>query len=109
MFERFPYTNFHDLNLDWILQVIKEFRESYPDIIEELNKKLDKPLFDSEGNLNEVLASNGDGTTKWMNIADQYTSIIYDAVFEWLDDHPEATTTVQDASLTIQKFTAPLK
>ena len=109
MFERFPYTNFHDLNLDWILQVIKEFRESYPDIIEELNKKLDKPLFDSEGNLNEVLASNGDGTTKWMNIADQYTSIIYDAVFEWLDDHPEATTTVQDASLTIQKFTSPLK
>lgn len=25
--ERFPYSNFHDLNLDWILQVIKKLQE----------------------------------------------------------------------------------
>lgn len=25
--EKFPYTNFHDLNLDWILQVIKKLKE----------------------------------------------------------------------------------
>lgn len=26
VFEQFPYTNFHDLNLDWILQKIKELQ-----------------------------------------------------------------------------------
>lgn len=25
--ERFPYVNFHDLNLDWILQTIKKLKE----------------------------------------------------------------------------------
>ena len=27
--ENFPYTNFHDLNLDWILNVLKEINENY--------------------------------------------------------------------------------
>ena len=31
-----------------------------------------------------------------------------EAVAEWLDDHPEATTTVQDGSLTHEKFTTKL-
>ena len=26
--ENFPYTNFHDLNLDWILRVVKEIKEA---------------------------------------------------------------------------------
>lgn len=25
LFEQFPYTNFHDLNLDWVLEQIKEW------------------------------------------------------------------------------------
>ena len=28
MFERFPYTNFHDINLDWILRKVKELEDS---------------------------------------------------------------------------------
>lgn len=27
VFENFPYTNFHDLNLDWILNKVKELDE----------------------------------------------------------------------------------
>lgn len=34
---------------------------------------------------------------------------VAEAVNEWLDDHPEATTTVQDSSLTEAKFTDDLK
>ena len=30
--ENFPYTNFHDLNLDWILKVIKKFEDNYSSI-----------------------------------------------------------------------------
>lgn len=32
MFENLPYTNFHDLNLDWIIAEIKKFREQYEGI-----------------------------------------------------------------------------
>ena len=29
MFENFPYTNFHDLNMDWILQKVKELAAEF--------------------------------------------------------------------------------
>lgn len=37
------------------------------------------------------------------------SEVVKEAVSDWLDDHPEATTTVQDASLTESKFTDTLK
>ena len=41
--EKFPYTNFHDLNLDWILKQIKEIAEAenaQNENIEELEKRV---------------------------------------------------------------------
>lgn len=38
-----------------------------------------------------------------------FTEPTQEAVDNWLDEHPEATTTVQDGSLTLQKFTETLK
>lgn len=29
MFEHFPYTNFHDMNMDWIIEVVKDFLDKY--------------------------------------------------------------------------------
>ena len=107
--ENFPYSNFHDLNLDWVIKVVKDFFTKYPELIEDINKKLNKPVFDSNGNLNDVLMSNGDGTTKWGTLGITFYPEILQAVSEWLDDHPEATTTVQDGSLTLPKFTEYLK
>ena len=31
-FERFPYTNFHDLNLDWILEQVKQWAAEWADV-----------------------------------------------------------------------------
>ena len=31
-FEQFPYTNFHELNLDWIIKQIKNFQNSLDNI-----------------------------------------------------------------------------
>ena len=31
-FEQFPYSNFHDLNLDWVLQKVKEAMQGYADL-----------------------------------------------------------------------------
>lgn len=33
LFENFPYTNFHELNLDWIIKKIKELDEKFDDAI----------------------------------------------------------------------------
>ena len=35
VFEHFPYTNFHDLNLDWILRIIKELDTEVNSFIEQ--------------------------------------------------------------------------
>lgn len=43
--ENFPYTNFHDLNLDWIIQTVKDTLKDIKnnsDSIEELEKKVAK-------------------------------------------------------------------
>ena len=40
-FNNFPYTNFHELNTDWIVQVVKKISESYPEDFEKLSAKQD--------------------------------------------------------------------
>lgn len=39
LFEQFPYSNFHELNLDWILQKIKEFDEKVGSIEDRILKE----------------------------------------------------------------------
>lgn len=36
---RFPYTNFHDINLDWILQQITELKNYVTDQIDDVIEK----------------------------------------------------------------------
>lgn len=44
MFESFPNTNFHELNLDWILAQIKEFRGWFDNlnVEDEIKAQVDK-------------------------------------------------------------------
>lgn len=48
LFEQFPYTNFHELNLDWILKQLKEFQERldqfHDTIVAECNAYTDSQL-----------------------------------------------------------------
>ena len=39
LFEQFPYSNFHELNLDWILQKIKELDEKVDSIEDRILKQ----------------------------------------------------------------------
>ena len=109
LFENFPYTNMHQLNLDWIIKVVKKFEEEYPDVMAELKKRVPYPVTDQFGEPGNVLVSNGDGSTVWVDLNPEWTEKIYEAVAEWLDEHPEATTTVEDGSLTAAKFSDQLK
>lgn len=105
-FDRFPYTDLHTLNLDWVLKITAKLREEYPTLVEEINKKLNKPLTD--GVLNDILFSNGDGTTRWESFDATIGNQIAEAVAEWLAEHPEATTTVLDGSITPAKLDTEL-
>lgn len=73
LFRNFPYTNFHEMNLDMIIRIVNELSED------------------------------------WNNFTEEWDIDIVAAVNNWLNEHPEATTTVQDGSLTEEKFSDVLK
>jgi hypothetical protein len=71
--------------------------------------KVAKPTTDPDGTSGQLLRTNGDGTTEWVDEGlptDEQTGA---AVAAWLDDHPEATTTVQDGAITPAKLNAELQ
>lgn len=70
----------------------------------DLSDKLPKPRADPDGTNGQVLSTNGDGTTTWVNQISPSDEQIGDAVSDWLEDHPEATTTVEDGSVTMAKL-----
>ena len=41
MFEGFPYTNFHQLNLDWIIKIAKDFLDQYTNIQQTITQGLE--------------------------------------------------------------------
>lgn len=77
----------------------KEAKEREDDINQLDSIKIPKPSV--EGTKGQQLLSNGDGTTIW---ADYDTSLVETTIKNWLDEHPEATSTIQDGSLTWNKF-----
>ena len=72
IFRQFPYTNFHELNLDWIINTVKDL------------------------------------AAKWDDFTANWGEKVADEVDKWLDDHPEATTTVLDHSISEIKLTEEL-
>lgn len=59
------------------------------------------PRYGTEG---QVLRTNGDGTTQWANPNLPSESAMAQAIADWLDAHPEATTTILDGSVTTPKI-----
>lgn len=72
------------------------------------NSKVPKPVTNPDGSSGQVLKSNGDGTTVWGDAATIPPETISSAVDDWLDEHPEAVTTVEDGSITKVKLATAL-
>ena len=104
----FPYTSMQEMNLDWLIRTVKILADNYPEFSEELNKKLNKPVVNPDGFLNDILLSNGDGSTRWESLDITIGNEIQEAVDTWLDEHPEATTTVQDGTISPAKLNTEL-
>lgn len=74
LFRQFPYTNFHELNLNWFLSHFNEIIAEWETFKNEINNKVDE-LIDFK---------------EWF---EQWTSTEIDnTVWEWLTAHPEAIT-----------------
>lgn len=73
---------------------------------EQISGKVSKPSGGSDGTSGQVLSTNGDGTTAWVNPFSPSGEQIGEAVADWLGDHPEATTTVEDGSITREKLSS---
>ena len=74
IFRQFPYSNFHEMNLDWLLNHMNE-------MVEEWNNY--------RANLDSDIATIKD----FIDFFEGWTGEqISDSVFEWLETHPEAIT-----------------
>lgn len=76
--------------------------------LENINSKLPRPAA-GDGEDGQVLISNGDGTTRWEDYGLPTDEQTQEAIDNWMDDHPEASTTVQDGAITKAKLNASLK
>lgn len=80
---------------DTIAQIVADFDD-------ELSAKVNKP---ASGDVSgKVLTSAGNGLTAWTDAGNPTQAQINTSVNAWLNAHPEATTTVQDRSITPQKI-----
>ena len=70
--ENFPYSNFHDLNMDWIIKIAKDFLDQYTNI--------QNTISDGEENISELTET---GLTDLQNKADNLESLLQD----WYDTH----------------------
>lgn len=103
---QFPYTNFHDMNLDWIIAICKDLATKFPKLVAEVLKKLNAP--EQEGVAGQFLVNLGNGKTEWKDMDESIAPVIIEAVYQWLDEHPEATTTVQDGAISPVKLDTEL-
>lgn len=74
MFENFPYTDLHNLNLDWIIKIAKDFLDQYTHI--------QQLIADGETSLQNLTE---EGLTQLQNKADNLESLLQ----EWFDTHSD--------------------
>lgn len=102
IFQQFPYTNFHEMNLDQIIKIMREMQDewtatkaewaSYKDFIDNYFAQLD--VSDEVLAALRTLAETGELN----NIIDP---VISEAVTQWLVDNIEPTTPAIDETLTV--------
>lgn len=83
--ENFPYSNFHDLNTDWIIKIAKDFLDQYTHLQETIDNGLEA-LDTKATNLQAMLQEWYD--THSEDIANQLADALND-LNEWYTEHQE--------------------
>lgn len=86
---------------------VEQYREevlSFQDQIDDRVPFPDADFYPRLGTVGQLLSTLGDGTTKWMDPVIVTSDVAGPLIDEWLDEHPEATTTVQNGAVTTPKL-----
>ena len=67
------------------------------------------PNPETAGTNGQILSINEDGDPEWGDVGAPTDEQVEEAVSDWLDAHPEATTTVEDGAITYAKLDSNLK
>lgn len=89
---------------DHVNNLLKTIPEDYNELTKNVKDKVDKP---SVADNNKIPRANG-GEVEWVEVGQPTDEQTNSAVANWLNDHPEATTTVQDGSITDIKINESL-
>ena len=80
-FERFPYTNFHDLNMDWVIKIAKDFLDQYTTI----QDTIQQGLTDIDDKTQQSLTELEEKKTELEGLLDQW----YETHSEYIADELE--------------------
>lgn len=76
-------------------------------LYDDITAKVNKPA--TAGTSGQVLSKGTGDATAWIDVAAPTDAQVETAVTTWLNNHPEATTTVQDGSITYAKLDSDLQ
>ena len=91
---------------------VEQYRQQVLAMQDDVDNRIpfpDPDFYPRYGELGQVLSTLADGTTKWEDPVVPSDEQAEEVITQWLADHPEATTTVQDGSLTWAKFGTALQ
>ena len=85
MFENFPYTNFHELNLDWIIKISKDFLDQYTHIQEIITT--------GESSLTEIISNGEESLSTTINTGieslEEKATQLEGLLNQWYQTHSE--------------------
>lgn len=81
--ENFPYSNFHDLNMDWIIKITKDFLDQYTNI----QNVIATGLEDLENTTENGLEALGDKTEEGVETLNTLYTNLNDLLQQWYDTH----------------------
>ena len=94
--------------LEPVLSDVSQVKTDVSQIKTTLPKKVNQPLNSSSqpvyGTSGQVLRTKGDGSTEWATVGQPTDAQTAQAVSDWLDAHPDATTSVEDGSISRAKL-----
>ena len=83
--EGFPYSNFHDLNMDWIIKIAKDFLDQYTHIQEIIEQGKEDIQTLTESGITQI----GDLTATSLQELDDKATTLETALQEWYNTHSD--------------------
>lgn len=117
MFEQFPYANFHELNMDWIVKIAKDFLDQYTHIQETITtglESLDSKATELEGLLQawydthsqDIAQQLSTSLTQFITLAEQKTA---ESIASIPEDYTALSNTVTDLKRNMELISEPTR